>query len=149
MSFSEDLRIRLKAAKKAWEKAQIEVKDAKAQEAKARDRVAALEVLLRDEAPKQQEPLKPLSGPVSVPLPVVPATEVNKAAALRTIIAENNSTGLTPAQISKRAAALGISLKTNYIYAVLVRGMKAGTITRREGKYFVAEERHIEAKAAS
>jgi hypothetical protein len=79
-------------------------------------------------------------------LPLTPVAEDNKAEAIRAIIREHH--GLTPVQIRKLATDKGLQLKTNYVYAVLLRGKKSGRITQRNGKYFV-EERDLRGEAAS
>jgi hypothetical protein len=143
MSFLDELRTRYKAKQKDWEKYKEQVREAKEREAKAREEMSALQVLMASEQGKGTK-AKEQPVPAAVPLPIAPAQ--NKAEIVRLLIQERGSSGLVPAQIRQLLEDRKVPMPTNYLYAVLLRAKKAGTISERNGKYYPADQ---DAKAAS
>jgi hypothetical protein len=136
MTFADELRSRLKAKQKEWEKYKDQVREAKEKEAKARDQLDALQVLLHDEQPKGN---RETGNQAQVPLPIAP--EANKAEIVRLLIQERGSSGLVPAQIRALLEEKSVQMPTNYLYAILLRAKKAGHIAERSGRYYPAEQK--------
>lgn len=137
MTFAEELRSRLKAKQRDWEKCKDDVRKAKEKEAELREEISALQVLLHKEEPQRANSVTPVS---------IDSGEKNKAEAVRKLIEETAGVeGITPAQIRTLLEARGIALPTNYLYAILGRAKKGGQVVERQGRYFPAEKE----KAAS
>ena len=133
-SWLDELRSRLKAKQKEWEKYKEQVREAKEKETKAREEFYALQLILQSEQPK-----KAADAQVTVPLPIAPGA--NKSEVIRLLIQEHGSNGLVPAQIRKLCEEKHINMPTNYLYAVLLRAKKANRIAERNGKYYPAESK--------
>jgi hypothetical protein len=140
MSFAEELRTRLKAKQKDWEKCREDMRKVKEKDAALREEIAAIQVLLNTEEPQ-------LAASTSKPAPVaIDSGDRNKAESVRQLIEEvAGSEGLSPAQIRKLLEARGVTMPTNYLYAILGRSKKAGQVVEKSGRYFPTEK----AKAAS
>jgi hypothetical protein len=136
MTFGEEVKVRLKAKMREWDKAKEAVRAAKEHEATIRDQVAALQVLDYAERPKGKEA-------VATPPPVTPIdgnVADNKAEVVRLIIEEHAANGLAPAQIRKFLEAKKVQMPTNYLYAILLRAKKRGKIAEKDGKYYPKEK---------
>lgn len=139
MSFAEELRTRLKAKQKEWDKCCEDMRKVKEKSAALREEIAAIQVLLNNEEPQQ-------AGGVSKTAPVAIDGDRNKAETVRQVVEDAAGVeGLTPSQIRKILEARAVKMPTNYLYAILGRAKKAGQIAERDGKYFPSEK----AKAAS
>jgi len=150
MAFVNELRSRLQAKKREWDKCKADVKQAKEREVQVRDEMYALEILLRSEEPRSRKAAGKKAAPVPMALPLRPAiSEENKAEAVRAIIREHQANGLKPAEVAKLAAERGVQLKTNYVYAVLLRGKRTKRLIEKNGRYFVNVEDDSQAEAAS
>lgn len=143
MTFFDELSSRYKAKHREWEKYKEEVRKAKENEARTREELSALQVLMASEKGKGKA--KERAVPVAVPLPITPS-EVNKAEVVRSLIHEHAANGMTPAQIRALLEARSFPMPTNYLYAILLRAKKAGHVTEKNGKYYPADEKE---KAAS
>ena len=144
MTFADELRARFKTKQKEWEKYKEQVREAKEREAKAREEISALQVVMESEQPKRIRAKEQAGGPIAVspPLP----EEGNKAEVVRLLINENGANGLVPAQIRKLLEGRNVPMPTNYLYAILLRAKKSGAIAERNGKYYPGEQKE---KAAS
>jgi hypothetical protein len=144
MSWAEELRTRVKAMQKEWEKSKERVREVKEHEEKTRKKLLALQVLLESEEPNRAKGKENVAGPVAVPAPFSDAG--NKAEIVRLLINENGAGGLAPKQLRTMLEARNVEMPTNYLYAVLLRAKRAETIVEKNGKYYPAEG---EAKAAN
>jgi|SRR5579859_1039688 len=145
MSFVEELRSRLKSKQKDWEKCREEVRKAKERESALRDEVAAIQTLLNAEEPKKSAKHAEIASVPAIQLPLGDAPEPNKAEVVRQLLDELGPAGATPAQLRTILTARHFDMPGNYLYAILLRGKRAGTIIERNGKYYPPEK----AKAAS
>lgn len=138
MSFVEELRSRLKAKQKEWDKCKEEMRRVKEKDAALREEIAAIQVLLHKEEPQQ-------AAGVSKPAPVtIDSGERNKAELVRQLIEEAAGTeGLSPAQLRTLLDSKGVTMPTNYLYAILGRAKKAGQVTEKNGRYFPAEKAKV------
>src|ERR1700687_5254422 len=130
MSFAEELRTRLKAKQKEWDKCCEEMRKVKEKSAALREEIAAIQVLLNKEEPQQ-------AGGVSKTAPVaIDGGDTNKAETVRRVVEDTAGVeGLTPSQIRQFLEARAVKMPTNYLYAILGRAKKSGQITERDGKY--------------
>jgi hypothetical protein len=143
MSFLEELRSRLKSKQKDWEKCREEVRKAKERESALRDEVAAIQTLLNAEEPKKSAKHAEIASVPAIQLPLSDAPEVNKAQVVRQLIEELGPNGVTPAQLRTILTARKFEMPGNYLYAILLRAKRAGHITERNGKYYVAEKQQV------
>ena len=143
MTFADELRNRFKVKQKEWEKYKEQVREAKEREAKAREELSAMQVLLASETPKGAKD-KQKSGLVPVATPI--QAETNKAEVVRLLINSYGSTGLSPAQIRAEFEKSGLPMPTNYLYAILLRAKRSGAVIEKDGKYYAGEQKE---KAAS
>jgi len=144
MTFADELRTRFKNKQKEWDKYKEQVREAKEREARAREELSALQVLMESEQPRRNKAKEQVGGPVAVP--VAPPEEGNKAEFVRLLVNENGANGLVPAQIRKLLEERNVPMPTNYLYAILLRAKKSGAIMERNGKYYPGEQKE---KAAS
>lgn len=134
MSFAEELRTRLKAKQKEWDKCSEEMRKVKEKSTALREEIAAIQVLLNKEEPQR-------AGSISKLAPVAIDGERNKAETVRRVIEEGAGVeGLTPTQIRLILDSRSVKMPTNYLYAILGRAKKSGQITERNGKYFASEK---------
>ena len=144
MTFYDELNTRYKAKQKEWEKYKEQVREAKEGEAKAREELSALQVLMASEKGKGKSKEQSVV-PAAVSL-LEFAQETNKAEVVRSLIQERGANGLVPAQIRKLLEERKFIMPTNYLYAVLLRAKKAGHVIERNGKYYPPDDKE---KAAS
>jgi|SRR5579859_2141963 len=142
MSFLEELNSRLLAKQSEWEKCREDVRIAKEKESRLRDEISALQILLNAERPKDRKILATVA-PTTISAPE--SNETNKAEAVRALIHENVSTGLTPPRIRELLEQKNIRVGASYIYGILIRAKKSGQVTERGGRYYPIDKE----KAAS
>lgn len=133
-SFLEELRSRMKAKQREWEKCREEVRKAKEKELRARDELAALQVLVDAEQPKAAKAPGKLA-----PIPLND-TATNKAEAVRRVLQECGS-GLTPAEIREKLVEQHVDAGGNYLYSILIRGKKTGRLVEKGRRYYLADDK--------
>jgi hypothetical protein len=140
MSFTDELRTRLQTKQREWEKCREEVRIAKEKESRLRDEISALGVLLNAELPKDR---KTPDNVVSVSQPSNEGSDANKAEAVRALIQENASIGLTPPRMRELLAKKNVHVGASYIYGILMRARKAGTVNERNGRYYPVDKEKV------
>jgi hypothetical protein len=140
MSFTDELSTRLQAKQREWEKCKEEMRIVKEKDSRLRDEISAIQVLLNAEQPRDR---KATNNVVSVGISTVEIKNGNKAEAVRTLIRQNASAGLTPPRIRELLAQSGVHVGASYIYGILMRAKKTGEFSERNGRYYPAEKEKV------